>query len=81
MILIAAWFADGILRSGYVYYPRHAVAAEDKIVALAVKGVIVYITPGQRFFLSSLTWIEIVCILVIVIVFLIHGGDPFRKRK
>jgi uncharacterized membrane protein YhdT len=49
-------------------------------VALAVKGIIAYITPAERDFLLWLTWVEVACVLVIAIIFLIHGGDPFKVK-
>ncbi len=79
--LVAAWFLDGTLRGSYVHCPRHPVLPEGRTVALAVKGVVVYITPLQHFFLSCLTWTEIACALIIAIVFMIHRGDPFRSSK
>jgi len=80
-IFVVAWFADGALQNEYVYYPRHPVISENKIVMLAVKGIVVYITPSQRFLLSSLTWIEIASVLIVAIIFLVHGGDPFKSKR
>ena len=81
VILLAAWFMHGFLQNAYVNYPRTPDVQAGRTVAYAVKGIVVYITLGQQESLSWLAWIEISSGVVIAVVILLHGGDPFRSKK
>ena len=64
----------------FVGYPRIPDEVGGRTVPYAVKGIVVYVTQGEQYFVSVTTWIFIGAALVVLIVFLIHGGDPFRER-
>jgi len=81
IILVAAWFVSGALQNQYVGYPRSPNPDDGRVVPLAVKGIVVYITERQQDTLSWLQRIEIGSGLIVVVVILMHGGDPFRSRK
>ena len=80
LILVAAWFYSGFLENSYVNHPRSPNPAEGLIVPFVVKGIVVYITEGQRAFLDWLRWIEIGSGTIAVFVIILHGGDPFKSR-
>ena len=80
-VLIVAWFASGLLENTYVNYPRTPNLDEGRTEPYAVKGIVVYITPGQQHLLSWLTWIEIGSGLIAVLAMVIHRGYPFRSKK
>jgi hypothetical protein len=79
-ILIVAVFAWGILENTYVNYPRSPDPQDGRVVPHPIKGVIVYITEGQSNLLSWLRWIGAGSGIVVVLVTLIHGRDPFRDE-
>jgi ABC-type phosphate transport system permease subunit len=81
LIFVAAWWYSGFLENTFVYYPKSPNAEEDMIVPFIVKGIVVYITEKQRAFLSWLEWIRIVFGGIAVLVILMHGGDPFKRRN
>jgi hypothetical protein len=81
LTLVAAWFYSGYLEQTYVSYPQSPDPAKGLIVAFPVKNIIVYITQEQRGFLALLTKIEVGSAVVIALVFLMHGGDPFRRNR
>jgi hypothetical protein len=81
LLFVAAWFAQGFLDNTYVSYPRVPNEAQSTVVPYAVKGIIVFITPGQHNLLSWLRWVEIGSGLVAALVILIHRGDPFRASN
>ena len=81
IVLVAAWFASGILENSYVNYPKVPNRQEGKTTPHAVKGVVVYITERQQLFLSWLMWTEFGSAIVAALVILIHRGDPFKIKK
>jgi hypothetical protein len=81
VILVAAWFANGILENTYVGYPRTPNEQDGRTVAYAVKGVVVYITQSQQDLLSWIAWIEIASGAVVALVILLHRGDLFRSKN
>jgi hypothetical protein len=80
IVLVVAWFAWGILENSYVNLPRSAKPQDGRTIPHAIKGVIVYITKGEWSLLSRLTWIQLGSGAIVVLVILIHRGDPFRAR-
>jgi hypothetical protein len=81
IILIAAWFTSGYLENVYVNYPRTPNPQEGLMVAYAVKGIVVYISEKQQSFLTWLRWIEIGAGMIVVLVILLHRGDPFKSKN
>jgi hypothetical protein len=81
LIFVAAWFAYGNLQNSYIIYPQTPNLLEGKTEPHAVKGMVVYITKEQERFLSWLNWISIASAAVVVLVALIHMGDPFKSKK
>jgi hypothetical protein len=71
----------GFLQNTYVGYPRTPSAQDGRTIAYAAKGIVVYITLAQQEVLSWLAWIEIFSRIVVAVVILLHGGDPFRSKK
>jgi hypothetical protein len=51
IVLVAAWFASGILENSYVDLLRSANPLEDRTVPHAVKGIVVY-TTNSHFYLG-----------------------------
>jgi hypothetical protein len=78
---ITSWFAWGFLENMYVTYPRSPVAAEGRIVPHPVKGIVVYITKDQQELLSWIVWAANGSAIVVVLVLIIHWGDPFKSKK
>jgi hypothetical protein len=81
LVLVAAWFASGYLENSYVYYPQTPNPEKGLTVAYNVKNIVVYITQAQRSFLTLLAWIEVGSAIVVALVCVIHGGDPFKSRN
>jgi hypothetical protein len=81
LTLVGAWFYSGYLEQTYVSYPQAPDPGKGLVVAFPVKNLIVYITQEQRGFLALLTKIEIGSALLVALVFLVHGGDPFRRKN
>jgi hypothetical protein len=79
-VLVVARFAWGILENSYVNLPRSPNPQESRTVPHAVKGIIVYITKSEESLLSWLGWIQLGSGAIVVLVVLIHRGDPFRAR-
>jgi hypothetical protein len=80
-IFLVAWFADGSVENNSVLYPRTPNPEQSRTIPHAVKGIVVYITKEEQSLLSWLHWIEIGSGLVIVLVALIHRGNPFSSKK
>jgi hypothetical protein len=82
VVLIVAWFAFGLLENSIlVNSPRVPVPQDGKTVPYAMKGTTIYITENQRDLLSWLIWIAIGSGMIVVLVILVHRGDPFKSKK
>jgi hypothetical protein len=81
IVFVLTVFAVGALENTYVGYPRLPNQQDGRIVPHSVKGIIVYLTGGERDLLSWLTWIGIGSGLIAALVILIHRGDPFRSSE
>jgi hypothetical protein len=82
VVLIVAWFAFGFLENSiFINSPRFPNPQEGRTVAYAVKGINIYITKSQRELLSWLLWITAGSGMIVVLVLLIHRGDPFKSKK
>jgi hypothetical protein len=79
IVLLVAWFAWGILENSYVTLPRSPNPQDGRTIPHAVKGIIVYITKSEQSLLSS--GIQVSSGAIVVLVMLIHRGDPFRARN
>jgi hypothetical protein len=81
LIFVAAWFAYGNLQNAYVGYPHEPVQESGKIVPHLVKGGTVYITVDQDRFLRLLGWIQTISGIFVVLIVLLHWGDPFKPKN
>jgi hypothetical protein len=80
-VLISSWFVIGMLENSYVNYPRSPDPLGGRIIAHAVKGIVVYITESQSILLSWLSWVEIGSAAIVALIILVHRGDPFRHPR
>jgi hypothetical protein len=80
ILFVAAAFGFAYFDNTFVNYPRSPDSELGRSVPYAVKGIVVYITQGQRQLLTWLDWIAIVSGMVMAVVLLVHRGDPFSKK-
>lgn len=46
-----------------------------------VHGITIYITKEQQHIFSFLNWTMITSVLVLIVVMLIHEGNPFKRAR
>jgi hypothetical protein len=82
LIFVVAWFAYGLLESSFVRNsPRSPNPEEGRTVPYSVKSIVVYITKEEQHLMRQLIWIGIGSAIVVALVLLVHGGDPFKSKE
>jgi hypothetical protein len=81
LIFVATWFVYGYLQNTFIGYPHEPVQESGKVIPHLVKGGIVYIREDQDGFLHLLGWLQAISGTLVVLILILHWGDPFRSKS
>jgi hypothetical protein len=79
VLVVCVFWAAG-LKNVYFDYPQNPVPSVGRVVPFEIKGRTVFITGEESSFLKLLGRVAVGAGAVIILVLIIHGGDPFKKR-
>lgn len=80
-ITLIMWAFYKHLDSLFARYPAAMKQENDRTIPHVVNGITIYITKEQQHIFSFLNWTMITSVLVLIIVMLIHEGNPFKRAK
>ena len=81
IVLLLSWFASASLDSANFNYPRLPNPKLGMVVPYQIKGVVAYLTQEQQKYSSFCNWLAFGSGIVVIFVFLLHGGSPFKSKE